>query len=300
MTNELNETNETKAPETLTAEIEPKAPETASRTVQFQPNILDSSKIPGPGKITKQTALEKIKNSLSVLKETDSDASYVLGLFDIAKTKERKDFAIAQDADELAKSFYGVREVKEPGAVNTLHFAIDSADNAGPVNSIGIELGVTIEKVKDDASLADLAHKVNFDMLSELRESVYNAKFELDKVTAVKDTKLEDLAKSLQRVESILNEERRVLVVGNLDAVIENLQAIDDSKLAPEDRKGLWDAVHNLQCAKDLVNKANYKDPKGMNEQAVQEFLTKSIKLYPKIKEDQRMNTLIAHIFELA
>lgn len=159
--------------------------------------------------------------------------------------------------------------------------------------------GTVTDKVIDSA-YGTIAAQVNFDMISELRERVYHAKFELDKVVGVKGELFDSLECSLKKAEEILNVERKNIVMHNLQEITKTLEAVKAEELAPEDRKALWDAIHNLKCANNLVNKAGFKDKAGDNEKIVQEHVAKALKLYPKLKENVRMQALSSQIFALS
>ena len=159
--------------------------------------------------------------------------------------------------------------------------------------------GTVTDKVIDSA-YGTIAAQVSFDMLQELRERVYHAKFELDKVTGVKTEALDSLNCSLKKAEEILNVERSNIVKHNLEEITKTLEQVKVEKLAPEDRKALWDAIHNLKCASNLVNKSGFKDKAGDAEKLVQEQVAKALKLYPKLKEDVRMQALSSQIFALS
>ena len=297
---------------------EPK-PEEPTRSLEFQTTKVVSSnvvpKVPvqyveNPLKFAKDlkkpTALDKIKDVAANLKlmGKEAEGEFIVKAFDniTNPTLERKEFEI-KDTEELAKAFFGRDAIapKNPGSLNSNTFTI--SENAEP-NPTGKSFqdnnaGTVTDKVIDSA-YGTIAAQVNFDMLQELRERVYHAKFELDKVVGVKGELFDSLEQSLKKAEEILNVERSNIVKHNLEEITKTLEAVKVEDLAPEDRKAVWDAIHNLKCANNLVNKAGFKDKAGDNEKIVQEHVAKALKLYPKLKEDVRMQALASQIFALS
>ena len=279
----------------VSSNVVPKVP------VQYVENPLKFAK-----DLKKPTALDKIKDVAANLKlmGKEAEGEFIVKAFDniTNPTLERKEFEI-KDTEELAKAFFG-RDViapKNPGSLHSNTFTI--TENAEP-NPTGksfqdINAGTVTDKVIDSA-YGTIAAQVNFDMLQELRERVYHAKFELDKVVGVKGELFDSLEQSLKKAEEILNVERSNIVMHNLQEITKVLEAVKVEELAPEDRKALWDAIHNLKCANNLVNKAGFKDKAGDNEKIVQEHVAKALKLYPKLKEDVRMQALSSQIFALS
>lgn len=275
--------------------IVPKVP------VQYVENPLKFAK-----DLKKPTALDKIKDVAANLKlmGKEAEGEFIVKAFDniTNPTLERKEFEI-KDTEELAKAFFGRDAIapKNPGSLNSNTFTI--SENAEP-NPTGKSFqdnnaGTVTDKVIDSA-YGTIAAQVNFDMISELRERVYHAKFELDKVVGVKGELFDSLEQSLKKAEEILNVERKNIVMHNLQEITKVLEAVKVEELAPEERKALWDAIHNLKCANNLVNKAGFKDRAGDNEKIVQEHVAKALKLYPKLKEDARMQALSSQIFALS
>ena len=297
---------------------EPK-PEEPTRSLEFQTTKVVSSnavpKVPvqyveNPLKfakdLNKPTALDKIKDVAANLKLMGKEAELAEGEFIVKAfdnitnpTLERKEFEI-KDTKELAKAFFGRSQVepKEPGSLNSAKFAIEESTATG--KSFQDESAGTVTDKVIDSAYGTIAAQVNFEMLNELRERVYHAKFELDKVVGVKGELFDSLNCSLKKAEEILNVERKNIVMHNLQEITKVLEAVKVEELAPEDRKALWDAIHNLKCANNLVNKAGFKDKAGDNEKIVQEHVAKALKLYPKLKEDVRMQALASQIFALS
>nr|DAJ67261.1 MAG TPA: hypothetical protein [Caudoviricetes sp.] len=295
------------------AEVKPEEP---TRSLEFQTTKVVSSnivpKVPAqyvenPLKFAKDlkkpTALDKIKDVAANLKlmGKEAEGEFIVKAFDniTNPTLERKEFEI-KDTEELAKAFFGRNAIapKNPGSLNSNTFTI--SENAEPGKSFqDTSAGTVTDKVIDSA-YGTIAAQVNFDMLQELRERVYHAKFELDKVVGVKGELFDSLEQSLKKAEEILNVERKNIVMHNLQEITKVLEAVKVEELAPEDRKALWDAIHNLKCANNLVNKAGFKDRAGDNEKIVQEHVAKALKLYPKLKEDVRMQALSSQIFALS
>ena len=253
--------------------------------------------------LKKPTALDKIKDVAANLKlmGKEAEGEFIVKAFDniTNPTLERKEFEI-KDTEELAKAFFGREKIqpKEPGALHSGEFTISV--NAEPGKSFQDESAGTVTDKVIDSAYGTIAAQVNFDMLQELRERVYHAKFELDKVVGVKGELFDSLNGSLKKAEEILNVERSNIVMHNLQEITKVLEAVKVEELAPEERKALWDAIHNLKCANNLVNKAGFKDKAGDNEKIVQEHVAKALKLYPKLKEDVRMQALSSQIFALS
>ena len=268
--------------------------------VQYVENPLKFAK-----DLKKPTALDKIKDVAENLKlmGKEVEGEFIVKAFDniTNTTLERKEFEI-KDTEELAKAFFGREKIqpKEPGALHSAKFAIEESNNMHKVHSFEDSYSGTVTDKVIDSAYGTIAAQVNFDMISELRERVYHAKFELDKVVGVKGELFDSLEQSLKKAEEILNVERKNIVMHNLQEITKVLEAVKVGELAPEDRKALWDAIHNLKCANNLVNKAGFKDKAGDNEKIVQEHVAKALKLYPKLKEDVRMQALSSQIFALS
>ena len=276
----------------VSSNVVPKVP------VQYVENPLKFAK-----DLKKPTALDKIKDVAASLKlmGKEAEGEFIVKAFDniTNPTLERKEFEI-KDTEELAKAFFGREKIapKEPGALHSGEFTI--SENAEPGKSFQDSNAGTVTDKVIDSAYGTIAAQVNFDMISELRERVYHAKFELDKVVGVKGELFDSLECSLKKAEEILNVERKNIVMHNLQEITKALEAVKVEELAPENRKALWDAIHNLKCANNLVNKAGFKDRAGDNEKIVQEHVAKALKLYPKLKEDVRMQALSSQIFALS
>nr|DAP76497.1 MAG TPA: hypothetical protein [Caudoviricetes sp.] len=306
--------------EPKTAEVKPEEP---TRSLEFQTTKVVSSnvvpKVPvqyveNPLKFAKDlkkptgmSALDKIKDVAANLKlmGKEAEGEFIVKAFDniTNPTLERKEFEI-KETEELAKAFFGREKIqpKEPGALHSSTFSVSEDSSATGKSFQDSNAGTVTDKVIDSA-YGTIAAQVNFDMISELRERVYHAKFELDKVVGVKGELFDSLEQSLKKAEEILDVERKNIVMHNLQEitkVLEGLEAVKVEELAPEERKALWDAIHNLKCANNLVNKAGFKDKAGDNEKIVQEHVAKALKLYPKLKEDVRMQALSSQIFALS
>lgn len=296
------------------AEVKPEEP---TRSLEFQTTKVVSSnvvpKVPvqyveNPLKFAKDlkkpTALDKIKDVVDNLKlmGKEAEGEFIVKAFDniTNPTLERKEFEI-KDTEELAKAFFGREKIqpKEPGALHSSTFTVSEDSSATGKSFQDTSAGTVTDKVIDSA-YGTIAAQVNFDMLQELRERVYHAKFELDKVVGVKGELFDSLECSLKKAEEILNVERSNIVKHNLEEITKTLEAVKVEDLSPEDRKALWDAIHNLKCAINLVNKSGFKDKAGDAEKLVQEQVAKALKLYPKLKEDVRMQALASQIFALS
>ena len=294
---------------------EPK-PEEPTRSLEFQTTKVVSSnvvpKVPvqyveNPLKFAKDlkkpTALDKIKDVANNLKlmGKEVEGEFIVKAFDniTNPTLERKEFEI-KDTEELAKAFFGREKIapKEPGALHSSEFSITK--DAEPGKSFQDQNAGTVTDKVIDSAYGTIAAQINFDMLQELRERVYHAKFELDKVVGVKGELFDSLNCSLKKAEEILNVERSNIVKHNLEEIAKTLEAVKVEELAPEDRKAVWDSIHNLKCAINLVNKSGFKDKAGDAEKVVQEQVAKALKLYPKLKEDVRMQALSSQIFALS
>ena len=295
------------------AEVKPEEP---TRSLEFQTTKVVSSnvvpKVPvqyveNPLKFAKDlkkpSALDKIKDVAANLKlmGKEAEGEFIVKAFDniTNPTLERKEFEI-KDTEELAKAFFGREKIvpKEPGALHSGEFTI--SENAEPGKSFQDNNAGTVTDKVIDSAYGTIAAQVNFDMLQELRERVYHAKFELDKVVGVKGELFDSLNCSLKKAEEILNVERSNIVKHNLEEITKTLEAVKVEDLAPEDRKAVWDSIHNLKCAINLVNKSGFKDKAGDAEKLVQEQVAKALKLYPKLKEDVRMQALSSQIFALS
>lgn len=253
------------------------------------------------------SALDKIKQAAVNLNSVgkDSEVEFIEKTFDnitnpTLATFARKEFEI-KDTEELAKAFFGRDKIapKNPGALSSSTFTVSEDSSATGKSFQDANTGTVTDKVIDSA-YGTIAAQVNFDMLQELRERVYHAKFELDRVVGVKDSHFDSLECSLKKAEEILNVERSNIVKHNLEEITKTLEQVKVEELAPEDRKSVWDATHNLKCAINLVNKSGFKDKAGDAEKLVQEQVAKALKLYPKLKEDVRMQALSSQIFALS
>lgn len=295
---------------------EPK-PEEPTRSLEFQTTRKVSEtvvpKVPvqyveNPLKFAKDlkapTALDKIKDVAANLKlmGKEAEGEFIVKTFDniTNPTLERKEFEI-KDTEELAKAFFGREKIapKEPGALHSGEFTL-SEDSTATGKSFQDESAGTVTDKVIDSAYGTIAAQVNFDMISELCERVYHAKFELDKVVGVKGELFDSLECSLKKAEEILNVERSNIVKHNLEEITKTLEAVKVEDLAPEERKAVWDSIHNLKCAINLVNKSGFKDKAGDAEKLVQEQVAKALKLYPKLKEDVRMQALSSQIFALS
>ena len=298
---------------------EPK-PEEPTRSLEFQTTkVVSSNAVPkvlvqyveNPLKFAKDlkkptgmSALDKIKDVADNLKlmGKEVEGEFIVKAFDniTNPTLERKEFEI-KDTEELAKAFFGREKIqpKEPGALHSSTFTVSEDSSATGKSFQDNNAGTVTDKVIDSA-YGTIAAQVNFDMLQELRERVYHAKFELDKVVGVKGELFDSLNCSLKKAEEILNVERSNIVKHNLEEITKTLEQVKVEELAPEDRKAVWDAIHNLKCAINLVNKSGFKDKAGDAEKLVQEQVAKALKLYPKLKEDVRMQALSSQIFALS
>ena len=300
--------------EPKTAEVKPEEP---TRSLEFQTTKVVSSnvvpKVPvqyveNPLKFAKDlkkpTALDKIKDVAANLKlmGKEAEGEFIVKAFDniTNPTLERKEFEI-KETEELAKAFFGREKIqpKEPGALHSSTFTVSEDSSATGKSFQDTSAGTVTDKVIDSA-YGTIAAQVNFDMLQELRERVYHAKFELDKVVGVKGELFDSLNCSLKKAEEILNVERSNIVKHNLEEITKTLEQVKVEDLAPEDRKAVWDSIHNLKCAINLVNKSGFKDKAGDAEKLVQEQVAKALKLYPKLKEDVRMQALSSQIFALS
>lgn len=250
------------------------------------------------------SALDKIKQAAVNLNSVgkDSEVEFIEKTFDniTNPTLTRKEFEI-KDTEELAKAFFGRDKIapKNSGALSSSTFTVSEDSSSTGKSFQDLSAGTVTDKVIDSA-YGTIAAQVNFDMLQELRERVYHAKFELDKVAGVKTEALDSLECSLKKAEEILNVERSNIVKHNLEEITKTLEAVKVEDLAPEDRKSVWDATHNLKCAINLVNKSGFKDKAGDAEKLVQEQVAKALKLYPKLKEDVRTQALSSQIFALS
>lgn len=250
------------------------------------------------------SALVKIKQAAVNLNSAgkDSEVEFIEKTFDNITNPmlTRKEFEI-KDTEELAKAFFGRDKIapKNPGSLNSSTFTVSEDSTSTGKSFQDNNAGTVTDKVINSA-YGTIAAQVNFNMLQELRERVYHAKFELDRVVGVKDSHFDSLECSLKKAEEILNVERSNIVKHNLEEITKTLEQVKVEELAPEDRKSVWDATHNLKCAINLVNKSGFKDKAGDAEKLVQEQVAKALKLYPKLKEDVRMQALSSQIFALS
>ena len=298
------------AEEMATATPKVEAPEEPKRSLEFanaktREIKIEKREISNPLSFCKgPSALDKIKQAAVNLNSVgkDSEVEFIEKSFDniTNPTLTRKEFEI-KDTEELAKAFFGRDKIapKNPGALSSSTFTVSEDSSSTGKSFQDLSAGTVTDKVIDSA-YGTIAAQVNFDMLQELRERVYHAKFELDKVVGVKDSHFDSLECSLKKAEEILNVERSNIVKHNLEEITKTLEQVKVEALAPEDRKSVWDATHNLKCAINLVNKSGFKDKAGDAEKLVQEQVAKALKLYPKLKEDVRMQALSSQIFALS
>lgn len=294
------------APKAESAEEPKRSQEFANaKTREIGTTKIEKREIPNPLSFCKgPTALDKIKQAAVNLNSVgkDSEVEFIEKTFDniTNPTLTRKEFEI-KDTEELAKAFFGRDKIapKNPGALSSSTFTVSEDSTSTGKSFQDLSAGTVTDKVIDSA-YGTIAAQVNFDMLQELRERVYHAKFELDKVVGVKDSHFDSLECSLKKAEEILNVERSNIVKHNLEEITKTLERVKVEALAPEDRKAVWDATHNLKCAINLVNKSSFKDKAGDAEKLVQEQVAKALKLYPKLKEDVRMQALSSQIFALS
>ena len=196
------------------------------------------------------SALDKIKQAAVNLNSVgkDSEVEFIEKTFDniTNPTLTRKEFEI-KDTEELAKAFFGRDKIapKNPGSLNSSTFTVSEDSSATGKSFQDHNTGTVTDKVIDSA-YGTIAAQVNFNMLQELRERVYHAKFELDKVVGVKDSHFDSLECSLKKAEEILNVERSNIVKHNLEEITKTLEQVKVEALAPEDRKAVWDATHHL------------------------------------------------------
>lgn len=304
-----------KLAEEMLAAPAPKAePEAPKRSLEFANTKtreikIEKREISNPLSFCKgPSALDKIKQAAVNLNSVgkDSEVEFIERSFDnitnpTLATFARKEFEI-KDTEELAKAFFGRDKIapKNPGALSSAKFAIEESNNMHKVHSFEDSYSGTVTDKVIDSAYGTIAAQVNFDMLQELRERVYHAKFELDKVVGVKDSHFDSLECSLKKAEEILNVERSNIVKHNLEEIAKTLEQVKVEALTPEDRKAVWDAIHNLKCAVNLVNKSGFKNRARDAEKLVQEQVAKALKLYPKLKEDVRMQALSSQIFALS
>ena len=298
------------AEEIATATPKVEAPEEPKRSQEFTNTKtreikIEKREVSNPLSFCKgPSALDKIKETARSLHMPgkDSEVEFIEKSFDniTNPTLTRKEFEI-KDTEELAKAFFGRDKIapKNPGALSSSTFTVSEDSSSTGKSFQDLSAGTVTDKVIDSA-YGTIAAQVNFDMLQELRERVYHAKFELDKVVGVKDSHFDSLECSLKKAEEILNVERSNIVKHNLEEITKTLEQVKVEALAPEDRKSVWDATHNLKCAINLVNKSGFKDKAGDAEKLVQEQVAKALKLYPKLKEDVRMQALSSQIFALS
>lgn len=252
-----------------------------------------------PEKPTKQTSLEVIKNLAISLGGTqqDSEVQYIQDSFKaITGSTNRKEFEVAKDTDELAKSYYGRTEYKEPGSLASSTFSIDATDETSEATkSFSSAERTTVDHVKD-TSYGTIAQTVNFDVMDELKTQMYHAKFALEKVTGVKEQATEDLNKSMDRVREVLDVERKELVIKYLKETLQQLHEVPHHTLNPDERDGLNSAIYNINCALVIVNKAGFKSQECESNDQVKNYVSIALKLWPKLKEDAKLNILLNQI----
>lgn len=265
--------------------------------------ILDHNKVTTTSKPVEQTAIEKIKNMQKVFEQmgsTDRAASletFVDETFNAVtgKTSNHRQFEIEYTQQD-AKSQWDSKP-KDPGSLEHTYFEIDTNSGSGDVTRSfkAAEKTYPSELVtKGDV----LQHQVNLAMMDDLQEAVYQAKFSLDKVAKVKESKFESLQNSMHQAQQLINQERQDLVLTILNEVV-GYQPDNLATLAPEDRKLFTQANTLITTARNLVKKAGFVTNDGMNEKQVLELVSSAIKIWPSYRNDTRFNTLLDRIFLL-
>lgn len=258
--------------------------------------------------ISKPTALDKIKNIGKTLGEVDGSLvsnAFIEASFAAPNLRKSGEFSVAEDTAELQASYQGRQEHSALGAEASATFAIDpETTEAQALHQFTSAPVVTIDEVKALQKEVGgvLSQQVNFDMMNEVKEAMYKAKYELDCFTGVKESNLISIEKSLDKVEEMLSSERQDIVLKNLQAILDEIK-LDDvayAALDPDNRKGYDEAVKHLKCAKSLVTKAGFNVQVGMNEESVLDAITLASKVYPVLNENTRFKTLSSQIFQMA
>lgn len=253
--------------------------------------------------ISKPTALDRIKNVSKSLGELEGDGIlHIVDSFEaIRYSGNRKDFKLEEDSS-LKEKWSPNHQDLAYGSLDSKTFEIDEESEMR--DSKICQNPVTIDEVKalQKHVGGELSKQVNFDMLNEVRQSVYNAQLELEKFTGVKDSAIEDLETMLTKTKEVLEAERKEIVLRNLNEIIKSTEISDGefAELSPDERDGYSSAMYNLNCARLLVTKAGFKSEIGMNEQQVIDHIVVAEKLWPKLKEDARFQVLSSQIFNLS
>lgn len=222
----------------------------------------------------------------------DSHTKYVHDAFDAIKFKNSANFELVHDTVTIPQKSFGKDPIKTPGSENFARFEItEGSEICDTFTSKDSEVFKSLDSVKN-TSYGTIAERVNFDVLNELRESVYHAKFELDKVTGVKDSHLKSLEEDIDKAAEVIQFERRRLLLDSLSNVISNLKELDVSDKSPEERKLMWDAIKELEVARGLVNKAGFKDLCDFNEQEIKSRILGAIILYPELDKDPAIRAI--------
>lgn len=284
----------------LTTPVEPTEPEIEQPINSFstpkKPHQLENSGKPESFQICKPNPLDKIKRVADAIGSYESpEVDFIAESFNLRRNGST--FAVAQDTKELAKSYYGRIEYKEPGSLSSSTFEIQQVEPTG--KSFTASDIVTVQDVKD-AAKGTIAERVNFDMLNELKEQIYHTQFELDKYRDVKDSNIESLEQSLNKAKEVIEHERAKIVTSNLLEVLDELNSVKAEEKSPEQRTALWDAIHNIRCALALVNKAGFGLDNTSNEQIVIDYVVKAIGLWPDLKKNSRIEALTSQIFGLS
>lgn len=275
-------------------EVEPKQATITSNTAQIQDGRVNKTRELSP--------LEKIKNVAITLENPDAEeVQFIVDQFRRVQNPKinRKDFEVATETEELSKAYYDrdKRDPAEPGSLSNTSFEI-SEDQSEASDSFTAGDVIRVQNVKETARKT-IAQSVNFDMIEELKTRVWHSKYELDKYRDIKDANIQSLEESLDKAQEILEVERTRIVTSNLEAILENLERIKVEGIHPDARSALWEAIHQIKCAKDLVNKAGFKTTPTENEKLVTEYITKAIGLWPELRNDSRMDSMITQILNL-
>ena len=253
--------------------------------------------------IAAQDPLEKIKKVAIALhhEEHDAEVSEVTFIKDSFSAitnpmcDRSAEFSVGPKEGDATSSLSSYGRPKEPGSLGSQEFVLDTSNTTATGNSFTQQHLHNMDTVKA-TSYGTLAAQVNFDMLGELKESIWDAKESLAKVTQVKEQELLSVEQSLAKTEDLLQKECNSITNEILAETLQFMCEVKVEEMSPEDRTTFWSAQSNLKQAAALVNKAGFKESSGQNETLVKDLVQKAIKLYPTLTQEVRFKTLLDRI----
>lgn len=260
--------------------------EAVTDEVQNVPKVADA-KIKSP-----DTPIARLKSVAETLGGLDGSLvadAFITSSFESTKhSGYRKDFELSQ-TQELADSWGNRGDTHIAyGSEASVTFSIEETGSVGEIsNSFESPAIVTLDEVKSiqDHVGGIIQQQVNFDMLNEVREAVYNANFELRKITETKDNLMEESAKDLQRLETFLISERREQMINSVNRIMRELETEYEKTLPPDENAALSSAIKELKIAEKMLKKAGFGIKIGHNEEAIIQHIEAAYKLWPKVRE---------------